>query len=322
MSPHSAVARPVWVWSLPAVAIFISFLWFRKKRGSLQTDTGGPGEPIATPEDDNVQQVVSASEIENNNLVVKQECKLDKVAVPTTSVIEAAPVVEQPKINLNGSVVKEVPKPDTSFVEPKHIIEEVCATTANFVSSNPNPVVEVLTSVAEDQPILEVVSVVEGKPVIEEVVTSQVLPHTEELPLLKEEPSVEENSVPEVVSVESADTATQSEIRHKADEPKREDALQNGTSGAKWGKKRRGKKLAVDTMSKDAGSEDPKELKLEQQLAELDLAGDAVHDAVPAGNKTPVADGGERDSANTSPSEVMLASPSLSGYSDTHSEVT
>lgn len=257
MYPSSAVARPVWVFSLPAVAIVISLLWLRKKRCSLQTDTGGgTGEPVNASDkvlllqQDPPEPVNSASDcecaLENNNVV--EDTKTEEEAVDT-------PDEQQP-------------------------------------ISQP---VAVETELANQPPV-------EDKP----VETDWLQPADEHI----------------LVLPETSETAQLAHIGQKADDqPMKEEqpVVMSTAPNSKWGKKnkRKGKKVLLTTMQKmtKPGSE-RKDASLEQKLAKLDIGG---QDGEPKKGLQKLS--GERDSANTSPSEVMLASPSLSGYSDTHSEV-
>lgn len=262
MYPSSAVARPVWVFSLPAVAIVISLLWLRKKRGSLQTDTGGgTGEPV------NASDKVSLLQDppEPVNITSECDCALENNNVVEDTKSDSEPTDEEP----------------------------VAVESAQTELTNQPGVVDLV----EDTPIAE-------------IQPEDTDPIQDEQTLVCE-------------TVTTVDTANLGENGQKADDQPMKDEQQsvvNSSPNSKWAKKskRKGKRVLLTTMHKMTKSGERKDVSLEQKLAKLDIGG---QDGEPKGQKGLQKISGERDSANTSPSEVMLASPSLSGYSDTHSEV-
>lgn len=240
MSPSLPATRPVWVWSLPAFAIILSFLWYRKKRGSLKTDSGGAGET----QDDQT----SAEYVEN-------------VLIPEISGVESVSISAEEEVEV--------------IVEGK--------------------VVEVLN---------------QSVPVPVESVEEGPLEEPKEKEQEEEEEEVKKVEAEEPVAVEEAVAEVEVE-KVEEDTPK---------SRSKCGKKKKEMAKMNESLDQRQSKEENTACILEQKLAKLDLAKQCSSEA--GEEKQTNDDDAERDSANNSPSEVMLASPSVSGYSDTHSEVS
>lgn len=299
MSPSSTVARPVWVLSLPAVAILISFLWFRKKRGSLQTDTGGSGETSACADTKVLQQTPNSCVADE----IQQVKEADKELVEPVNLFfsEDSGLIESVVIsNQNNTQVSC--SPIVNDIEPivqilgEDITVQVEETPVVCESVNLDTAVE--TAVIEEDKAPEVAS---------EPDTCEIVEEAKEAVVLQEEPPVE-------VAV----VAGQLEEVFRVVTPKKKDL--SDSPSPKWTKNKRGGKNRKK-MSYDGGvvEENRGGVALEQQLAKLEL--NSRSPAQDSGVKrTGGGEGTERDSANNSPSEVMLASPALSGYSDTHSE--
>lgn len=242
MSPSLPVNRPVWVWSLPAFAILLSFLWYRKKRGSLKTDSGGAVEethndPIS---DNNTEVEIPAEDIisETEESVLVEEVEENQVEV--VEVIEK--IVDQAKVDI--PVEKEVEKVE---VTEQMVVAAAAPVAAAAAAETPK----------EEQELSRIV----------------------------------------------------------------EDETPKGKSKCKKNKKLKemAKKSNETSLDKRQHNDEDTATILEKKLAKLDLAKQCSNDGTD--EKQANEDEAERDSANNSPSEVMLASPSVSGYSDTHSEV-
>lgn len=65
--------RQLLVWSLPSVAVLLSYLWYRKKRIGAASDTGGSApieEPIAASvEDERTRQISEPIDIIDSSIV-------------------------------------------------------------------------------------------------------------------------------------------------------------------------------------------------------------------------------------------------------------
>lgn len=259
MSPALPVARPCWVWSLPAFAIILSLLWYRKKRGSLKTDSGGTGETSderKSVESDVDSEVLQTSDF--SGLLAKSENK---------SVGAVEEKVEEVKlISSLGKATVSTEGEDNGKEEAE--------------TKKTNSEVGKYESITEN---------LDGGFDVDEVVRA-----IEEslLPEPKEEEEVE------ILAIEEK-TSAKAGIKHKK--------MKNTA--------KKGKESNADMIKKD----DDTACILEKKLAKLELGSPC--NMVSDEDKERNDDVTERDSANNSPSEVMLASPSVSGYSDTHSEV-
>ncbi|KAK6637905.1 hypothetical protein RUM44_008327 [Polyplax serrata] len=258
MSPALPVARPCWVWSLPAFAIILSLLWYRKKRGSLKTDSGGTGETSderKSVESDVDSEVLQTSDF--SGLLAKSENK---------SVGAVEEKVEEVKlISSLGKATVSTEGEDNGKEEAE--------------TKKTNSEVGKYESITEN---------LDGGFDVDEVVRA-----IEEslLPEPKEEEEVE------ILAIEEK-TSAKAGIKHKK--------MKNTA--------KKGKESNADMIKKD----DDTACILEKKLAKLELGSPC--NMVSDEDKERNDDVTERDSANNSPSEVMLASPSVSGYSDTHSE--
>lgn len=253
MSPSFPTAGRVCFVSLPAFAIILSLVWYRKKRGSRKSDSGGAVE----------------------------ETRDDKTSVNCEEE-EEEEEVEKESVDNNKSISDElIESRNQNRIEVIEIVDQVIVKNTDTESSPRQETAEI-TEVCEKE-----IGVIETQ-----------LKAVEE-----EEPQQNQKQQEEEEQQQQQQSANKSKCGKKANK-------------SKCGKK--AKKMAKKLANEK--KEDNTACILEKKLAELDLSGKKCNGVVDEEKSRPE-DVAERDSANNSPSEVMLASPSVSGYSDTHSEV-
>ena len=354
MSPSFSAARPFWVWSLPAFAVLLSLLWYRKKRGSLKTDSGGAGETR------NDKKSVESSD-EEESPVSEKKSDLKKSGVFDK-------VIEGIKLKAGGE--EEVKEEE----EEEEVVEEII---------NSVKIIDKVESAKPPAAVLENFI----KPLIKDSLNSYVVDDTKEgiinlTDLTKSGNQTEEQEIiilrNRVVEESVLPNQDEDKIEEIIEENRNQEEIQVFKSG-KCGKKKKMKNSSkkLHDSKPDAvkqGKEENTACILEKKLAKLELekqcSNNNNNNNNTSGNNKKMAgvnsssnnNGGggvngkannmkannnnnndkasegkernsnsnsnnsgddftERDSANNSPSEVMLASPSVSGYSDTHSEV-
>lgn len=272
MSPSFSSARPMWVLSFPAFAIILSFLWYRKKRGSLKTITEGAGE---TPDDQNSAGFDKEVTVQDKNTLLVQTEENKEVEEE---------IEEVHKLILEKSVL---------------VVDETeAALTKDLIAVKE----EELKKDCEKE-----LNVAEIKAIEESIILTSQDEEKANQPVEEAKP----------FQTEEVDTAKEPSMTPKLEETVKDKA--------KSGKKKKTKEMAKKSTNDSATDKRQKKDEntaclLEKKLAKLDLASQCSETV--AEEKPTNEDVTERDSANNSPSEVMLASPSVSGYSDTHSEVS
>lgn len=260
MSPSLPSTRPVWVWSLPAFAIILSFLWYRKKRGSLKTDSGGAGE--------------------TDDLACVQELPFAQESVEPVDANLQLKAFEEPEEDEDSKQPKQPENPQ------EETLLQLLQLQLQFQPKEPEqPEEEELRQPQEEEQ--EQPGELQQLQLQLEQIVADVTDVTEIVARAVEEAEKSLNKCGNnLISLDMAKISTESSF-----EP-RQNKDENNTACI-----------------------------LEQKLAKLDLAKQCSGDETEKQTHETHEDEAERDSANNSPSEVMLASPSVSGYSDTHSEV-
>lgn len=267
-------SRQLLVWSLPTIAVLLSYLWYRKKRIGLQSDTGGGGQK-------NIKQTTGSS---SNNKTIQQQQQNDTTNIET-----------------NNKLV------DKTIIEDTNVID---ITTPQ---SSPNRSFSRSLSGVDSQPIDIIIP-----PELRSIKTSPVIISDEDLDL-------------EIEKIKSMKTSTNNTVMSRSKQednkmlkssPIQETSTNNNnstTTPMKQKKFMKNKKEMKNKMTKDLNG-------VEEKLSTLKLNKETTSTATTT-TTTPKRQSddlqrqsSERDSANHSPADVMLASPSLSSISDNHSE--
>ncbi|XP_066258050.1 KH domain-containing protein akap-1 [Euwallacea similis] len=311
--------RQLLAWSLPSVAVLLSYLWYKKRRIGAPSDTGG-SKPIE--EEEYVEKHVGPAEgselldlsIPRENSILHQN---SPVTTPTKfnrslSGVDTAPIdIVYPrdlKSSKSSPVIISDEDLDLEIEKIKSMKTQY--NSPNKISSTPSGTSSPVKSAANSpSPIANPDSATQPIEILE---SSEEVSKPAEVTPIKKEPF--EHCVVVTKSGEKAG--------------KTNELIQNSTPKRGKGKKKQAK---ASKMMAQSGI-----INVEQELTVLKISIDkekAMKNSAVKAEKKQSEDAQEcvsphkihrknsgRDSANHSPSDVMLASPSLSSMSDNHSE--
>lgn len=298
MSPSFPAARPYWVWSLPAFAIILSILWSRRNRGSSKTDSGGAGET----QDD--QKSVESDE----EATAPRKSEISGVLTKSDSGREEIDEIVE-KVTLNLSAQTVAPVVEENFPERDSV-----ETKEDFHANNTERDLK-------DEEVIKVIQEEKESAISQSgEVAESVDREKEKAALSRQRKDIEiaENKVQhfqkrkeirEIVSIEESVILGKEDIDSSKVKCCKKEKMKNSS-----------KKSSESNSETRQNKEENTASILEKKLVKLELGSQCNNNNGEENRGSE--DLTERDSANNSPSEVMLASPSVSGYSETHSEVS
>lgn len=285
-------SRQLLVWTFPTIAIVLSYLWFKRKRIGLRSDPGGVELPVQKEE------------------AVKQEQQPVEVDKPRQS---------SEKISFSRSLSGVETAPIDIIIPKQHRL----AKSQPIIISDEDLDFEIekikLMSDAEhfNKPF-QTIKQQEKSPEKENFIVSKTPSPKEEKntpppTLVVKSPEITPAETSEVTPVESTPDLT-TPVKLSDPTP----AVNNSVtkSEKKTKSKMAQKDVVCDKFRNMKLKDSPKKKnKNKSKVATSNINNNVVHEDIQRQSS-------ERDSANHSPAEVMLASPSLSSISDNHSEVS
>lgn len=280
-------SRQLLVWTFPTIAILLSYLWFKRKRIGVRSDPGGIEAPVQKE-------------------VVRQEQQPVEVDKPRKS---------PEKISFSRSLSGVETAPIDIIIPKEHRL----AKSQPIIISDEDLDFEIekikLMSDAEhfNKPVQA--PLVQEKSPEKEVVGKTPSPKKD-----RETPPPTPIKSAALTPVKSPDLTPVKPASNPATPVKSPDPAPPIKSAAKSDKKTKPKMAQKDVVCEKFGNmklkDSPKKKsKNKSKAASNSINNNVVHEDIQRQSS-------ERDSANHSPAEVMLASPSLSSISDNHSEVS
>lgn len=295
------------MWTLPTIAALLSYLWYKRKRIGAPSDPGG--EPIEAQIDAKLEQPPIETDDQSKDMVIPPKDE-EKIA--------SSPISVTPKITRSLSGIETspidivVPKELRSIKQgPVHISDEDLDFEIEKVKSmKTTTAIEAFNKVRSDS----------CSPKKSELETSPVKTETKPFECKKPSPDLK----PEV---QKQETLTKKEIRknRKMNSKTYRNMAEVGEKLSKLNcssksadpKENRNKNLEENRQAvADKKSKSGKKLDRKNQSESRSNANSDNQNR----REDLQRQSSERDSANHSPAEVMLASPSLSSISDNHSE--
>lgn len=292
-------SRQLLVWTFPTIAILLSYLWFKRKRIGVRSDPGGVNadnseEGLLLPRAE-TKGIVEETPVEIPQQQSSAKATPEKKFSRSLSGVETAPIDiiiprELRSVKSNPIVISDEDL-DLEIEKIKSMKNETFKRSRALNSSNTTTTITTTTSsnntskdTNEKTPPKQ-----NSETPVKKVETTKTTPikATE-----KATPNKTAERKLDMVEkkVEGADKMAQDMVRVEQKLNNLKLGMNNNQSSKKKGKK--------------GGNKGGKNVKLTNEREELQRQSS------------------ERDSANHSPADVMLASPSLSSISDNHSEVS
>lgn len=299
-------SRQLLVWTFPTIAILLSYLWFKRKRIGLRSDPGGIELPVQKEEI--VKQEQQPVEVD------KPRQSSEKITFSRSlSGVETAPIdiilpkqhrlaKSQPIIISDEDLDFEIEKikllnDSEHFNKPIQTLkpQQKSPEKETIISKTPSPKEE------KNTPLHTSVKSPDTTP----VKSSNITP-------------VKSLDISPIKSLEIAPIKLASNLTTPVKLPDPSPPINK--SVIKSEKKAKSKMAQKDLVCEKFGNmklkDTPKKKnKNKSKVASSNINSNVVHEDIQRQSS-------ERDSANHSPAEVMLASPSLSSISDNHSEVS
>lgn len=281
MAPTST-PRQLWLWSLPSLVVLLSLVWYKRKRNTLRSDPGGTSDHL--PESVESEQQRLQEKEKSSPILIQGEsaCEPDSTI---ESIEDLSVVSDLIKLSYTKDIEGTVAGSNTPVSE-----EPLCSVKVSLAEEahkSDNKVTLSSTAVSSEDPSVSK----RASPLnCEALSTTEGAKSVEVEAKEAVQPSVENIALGEEGEKETSFKCKETEIStsNKMTETKDE----------------------VEAQVLPSQNDSDKVAVLEDKLASLAL-----------GSSEEQRRGAERDSANHSPVDAMLASPSMSSYSDEHSEV-
>ncbi|KAK9504050.1 hypothetical protein O3M35_010487 [Rhynocoris fuscipes] len=308
---------------IPTGAALIGLLWLKRRRSTLplhHTDPGGSIleekvkiiEELKEEEDKSINlEEVSSTTIDEHSDSLKENQVLVE-SIVTSNFVET------------GNCITEVSTENCGKIEEKSEENQVITNIADNLEVEENNLVEnsIEEVIAEDKQVLnnsvefiveseKEISVEKQEDIITEEITKQKEEAEEESEEINKNPILEVSKKTDIIEVEE-------EKKKESEEPEaiQEEILEEVIKKPEEGVKKNIEKESVEEEGA-VGNMKTGPTELAEKLASLELDTMKIREENVEGDQKVCS---ERDSANHSPSEVMLASPSISNFSDAHSE--